>query len=427
MNSPVLTCTPVRKPVAVRRSTIFAASIGNALEWFDIVVYGYFAISIAKAFFPTDSEASSMLIGFGTFGISYLSRPLGALVIGAYADRAGRKKAMLVSISLMMVGTLTIAVMPSYASIGLWAPVGIILARLVQGFSAGGEFGSSTALLVENDPTRRGFMASFQFASQGLMTLTASLFGLVLTTTLTSSQLDSWGWRIPFFFGLLIGPVGLYIRRHIDEGMEFKAAKSTQSPLRELVLNHKKNIAMATGTLIVSTAAGHTISFMPVYAMNQFHLPMSVGFSSTLIAGFVLTFATPFVGHFSDKFGRTKFMVAAAFAYALTVMPAFMLLGKWPSVAMLMGVMFWLALLKALYFGALPALMAEAFPPTTRATGMSLSYNIGTIVFGGFTPFFITGITLYTSSSLAPAMYLIPCALLSLTAIRELRVRLNLR
>jgi MFS transporter, MHS family, proline/betaine transporter len=425
MNSPALEgveCQP--KSGSALRRLVVASSIGNALEWFDIVVYGYFAVSISKAFFPAGNESISILLAFGTFGVSYIARPVGALWLGALADRVGRKHSMLISIAMMMVGTLMIATMPTYAQIGLFAPIGILVARLIQGVSAGGEFGSSTALLVESDPKRRGFLASFQFASQGFLTVVASLFGIGLSLSLSPEQIDAWGWRLPFFFGLLVGPVGLYIRRHIDEGHEFKAAKRETSPLKEIALNQKGNVALAIGALIVSTAAAHVILYMPVFAVKQLHLPSSSAFAANLVAGLVLTLGTPFVGILSDKLGRTKLMVVGAVAFALTIVPAFYMLKLIPGVGTLMVVMLWLALVKSVYFGALPALMAEAFPPETRATGMALSYNLGTTVFGGFTPFIVSAITMFSASDLAPALYLVPCAFLSLAATLVLRRRL---
>jgi MHS family proline/betaine transporter-like MFS transporter len=181
---------------------VMAASIGNALEWFDLVVYGFFAVIIARLFFPAGNDTVSLLLTLGTFGVSFFMRPLGAIVLGTYADRAGRKAALTLSILLMMIGTLVIVLLPTYASIGMAAPLILVAARLVQGFSAGGEFGSATAFLAEHEPARRGFFASWQVASQGLTTLLAAGFGAVLTHQLTPQQLDAWGWRVPFLFGL---------------------------------------------------------------------------------------------------------------------------------------------------------------------------------------------------------------------------------
>src|SRR5215470_7524232 len=216
---------PVTADVADRKSfdqksftrLIVATSIGNALEWYDISVYAYFAVYISKAFFPADDQTTSLLLTFGTFGLTFLARPIGGVLLGTYADRHGRKASLLVSIVLMTFGTLAVALMPTFGTIGILAPIAVISARLVQGFSAGGEFGSSTAFLVEHMPHRRGFIASWQFASQGVSQLLGSGFGVGLTAHLGAADLQAWGWRIPFLFGVLIGPVGLYIRNHIDD------------------------------------------------------------------------------------------------------------------------------------------------------------------------------------------------------------------
>ena len=198
---------------APHRSSTFkvlaAASIGNALEWYDILAYGYFAVTISKLFFPTADPTTALLLTFGTFGVSYLVRPLGALVLGAYADRAGRRAAMLLSIVIMTIGTGLMAIMPTYGTIGILAPIAVLIARLLQGFAVAGEFGSATAFLVEHSKERKGFFASFQWFGQGLAAVLASLFGVILYGWLTTDQLESWGWRVPFFFGLLIGPIGL--------------------------------------------------------------------------------------------------------------------------------------------------------------------------------------------------------------------------
>lgn len=209
---------------------IVATSIGNALEWYDITVYGYFAVYISKAFFPNDNQTTSLLLTFGTFGLAYLARPIGGLVLGAYADRHGRKASLLISIVLMTLGTLAVALMPTYGTIGVLAPIAVIAARLVQGFSAGGEFGSSTAFLVEHRPDQRGFIASWQFASQGLSNLLASTFGVVLTVWMAPADLSSWGWRIPFLFGILVGPAGIYIRNQLEDATAPPAAQT--SPVR---------------------------------------------------------------------------------------------------------------------------------------------------------------------------------------------------
>ena len=403
---------------------VIASSIGNALEWFDLIVYAFFAATISKLFFPSDNDTVSLMMTLGAFALSYLIRPLGALVLGSYADRKGRKAAMLVSLWLMMAGTFMIAVMPTWETAGILAPLGIFAARLLQGFSAGGEFGSATALLVERAPDKKGLISSFMFASQGVSGLLGSGFGLLLTTTLTTDQLEDWGWRIPFLFGLLIGPIGLYIRKHIEESTEFSQQAAPEStPVTELFRDHKGSILMAIGALMLSTSVSYTIIYMPTYAVKQLGLSAANGFAGTLISGLILTVLTPFVGYFSDRIGRTRIMIWAALIFVVTILPVFWLLGTFPALATLFMMLTWLSLLKALYFGGLPALMSDLFDTRVRASGLALSYNIGTTLFGSAGPLLITWLLATTGSGLAPAFYLGFTSVVSLITLILIRNR----
>jgi len=403
------------------------ASIGNVLEWFDILIYGFFATIIAKTFFPASNSTVSLLITLGTFGISYLVRPVGALVLGSYADRRGRKASMMVSIVMMMLGTAMIALMPGYATIGVAAPIAVVCARMIQGFSAGGEFGSTTAFMVEQAPERKGFIASFQFASQGLSYLLAAGFGVLLTNRLDTAALESWGWRLPFFFGILIGPVGLYLRKHVHEGQSFQEAKSGEHPVSTVFARQKGRMLLAIGTLVLSTGTSYVILYIPTYAVRQLHLPESFGFMATMLTGAILTFVTPFVGHLSDRVGRVRTMAWAGIVFTLTIYPVFKVIGEHAGLGALMAMMAWVGLLKAVYFGALPALMAETFPVETRATGMAISYNIGVTIFGGFAPLIVASLIQATGSKLAPAFYLMLLGVISLVALWRCRTTLNLR
>jgi MHS family proline/betaine transporter-like MFS transporter len=392
---------------------IVATSVGNALEWYDITIYGYFAIYVSKAFFPNDDQTTSLLLTFGTFGLAYLARPIGGIVLGAYADRHGRKSSLLISIALMTIGTFTVAVMPSFASIGILAPIGVLAARLVQGFSAGGEFGSSTAFLVEHRPDRRGFIASWQFASQGLSNLLASTFGVVLTGWMAPADLNSWGWRIPFLFGVLIGPIGIYIRNHLEDATAPPAAQI--SPVKEIFLNQKSRVLLGIGALAISTAVNYLIIYMPTYVVKNFNLPPVTGFTATFVGGIVVTLLTPFAGMLSDRIGRTRHMIAANILLLLSVFPMFLLITKNPVPAVIVFVVFVLSTLKAIYYGPLAALMAELLPPAVRATGLGLGYNIGVTLFGGMGPATMTwlgGFALF--GDLAPGYYLTAVAILSL-------------
>lgn len=397
--------------------TLFATCIGNALEWFDIAVYGFFASNIAHAFFPASSATVSLLLTFGSFGVAFLVRPLGAIVLGAYADKKGRKASLLLSINLMMLGGAMITLMPGYDTLGLAAPLLILLARLVQGFSAGGEFGSSTAFLVEHFPERRAFIASWQFATQGASTLLASAFGLGLSQWLTQDQLMSWGWRIPFAFGLLIGPTGLWIRRHIQESQVYARAEKRRHPTGVLFREQKRLMAIAIGLMVVSTAINYMLNYVPTWATKTLGLPAASAYSATLVAGVILTVVTPVAGLLAERLGRMALLWSALALLAFTILPGFWLMGLKVTSASLMALVAWMALLKSIYFATLPSLMADIFPVATRASGMSVSYNVAVTVFGGFAPFICTVLISATGSHFAPGFYLMGTVLLSVVAL----------
>jgi MFS transporter, MHS family, proline/betaine transporter len=405
---------------------IITSSVGNALEFYEILVYGYFAVTISKVFFPAANEAVSILVTLGTFGISFLARPVGAIFLGAYGDRKGRKRALTLSILLMTIGTGLMTVMPSYGSVGLLAPVLVIAARLLQGFSVGGEFASSTAFLVEHRPDRAGFFASWQWSSQGLAALVATGFGVLLTTSMSADTLQAWGWRIPFAFGLLIGPVGYYIRNQLAETPEFIEAGEAQSPLRDLFVGQWDRLVLLIGVIAASTSSQYILVYMPTYAIRELNLPQSIGFTAAVSAAALQTLAVPFVGIWVDKIGQTRVMIAAAIVFMVTAYPAFVLLGAAPSLIVLIVMVCWISLLKSFFSGALPSLMAKTFPTATRVSGMSLSYNISVPIFGGFAPFFAQSLIELTGSKLAPSYYMIGTAALSLVALLVLRWRYRL-
>lgn len=424
------TATAIRQPASLYR-LIVATSVGNALEWYDLLVYGYFAGPLSRQFFPTHDRTVSLLLTLGTFALSYLARPVGALVLGSYGDRHGRKASLMVSITMMMLGTILIAVMPPYAAIGVLAPIAVFAARLLQGFSAGGEFGSSTAFLTEHAPQRSGFMSSWQFSSQGAAVLLASAVGAIVTSTLTSAQIDSWGWRVPFLLGLVIGPIGLYLRRHVDETPEFERERERErdeaSPIREVLATQKARLLVSIGALALTTSANYMILYMPTYAARQLGLPQSYGFIGTLATGAVITVLTPLVGHWSDKVGRFRIMLGAAVLFLLTIYPAFLVMNAHASLLTLLAPMIWIGLLKATYFAPIPGLMANIFPTRTRATGMAFGYNLGTTVFGGFTPVAVASLIALTHDNLAPGIYLMLTAVISLITLVWARVRLGVR
>jgi len=417
--------TPPAPSVGAATRLIVSASLGNALEFYEILVYGYFAVVISKVFFPANDETVSLLVTLGTFGVSFLARPVGAIFLGAYGDRKGRRSALTLSILLMTIGTGLMTLMPSYDAIGLTAPILVICARLVQGFSVGGEFASSTAFLVEHRPDRAGFFGSWQWSSQGLAALIATSFGVFLTSTMSAADLQAWGWRIPFGFGLLIGPLGYYIRSHMPETPAFLESETVQAPLRELFGEQWQSLLLTIGAVAASTSSQYLLVYMPTYAIRELSLPATTGFTAAVSAAALQTILVPFVGMFVDKVGQTRVMIAAAALFFLTAYPVFIIVESHRSLAVLIAVVCWMSLLKSFFSGALPSLMAKIFPVRTRVSGMALSYNISVPVFGGFAPFFAQSLIELTGSKLAPSYYMMATAILSLAALIVLQRRLQ--
>jgi MFS transporter, MHS family, proline/betaine transporter len=405
---------------------IIAASVGNALEFYEILVYGYFAVTIAKVFFPAADPTVSILVTFGTFGAAFLARPVGAIFLGAYGDRKGRKQALTLSILLMTIGTGLMTIMPSYGSIGLAAPVLVIASRLLQGFSVGGEFASSTAFLVEHRPDRAGFFASWQWSSQGLAAVIATGLGVLLTTTMSAADLQAWGWRIPFAFGLLIGPVGYYIRSHLSETPEFLDAGASRAPLRDVFVEQWDRLILSIGAVAASTSSQYLLVYMQTYAIKELGFPPSTGFIAVLSAAALQTLAVPFVGLWVDQIGQIRIMIGACVLFVLTSYLAFVFLNAHASLAVLILMVCWIGLLKSFFSGALPSLLAKIFPVATRVTGMSLAYNISVPIFGGFAPFFAQSLVTLTGDKLSPSFYIMATALLSLVALIALQRRLRL-
>jgi MFS transporter, MHS family, proline/betaine transporter len=409
--------SPMQRAQGAHWRALAAASIGNVFEWFDFIIYGFFAVTIARLFFPAGNETGSFLLIFASFGATFVMRPLGAVVLGDLADRHGRKAALTVSISMMMAGTAITGLAPTYASIGVFGPIVVVAARMIQGFSAGGEFGSAMVFLAEQNPQQRGLYASCQFASQGLSTVLATGFGAALNEMLTTEQMRMWGWRVPFLFGLLIGPIGYYIRCHVDETMEFRSAQTTSAPLRETFSCGKTRLLVAVGTTVLLTAAAYTAVYMPTYAIRELGLPPVGGFLATMVAGAIQIAITPLGGAFSDRLGRLPIAAAAVVALLVSVHPLFRWLTARPTIGWLLFVEATIGVLVAVYAGAIAALICELFPIRIRTTAVSTSYSLAVAIFGGFAPLIIASLIGVTGSSLAPSYYVIFAAAISLVAL----------
>lgn len=403
---------------------IAACTIGNALEFFDFVVFSFFARTIGALFFPAQDPTAQLLFAFATYGVGFLMRPLGGVVLGAYADRKGRKRATVVTLMLMALGTGMIGLAPVYATAGVLGPIIVVLGRLIQGFSAGGEVGAATTLLAEHAPAeRRGFYGSWQLASQGLAVLAGAGVALVINAVLTPEQVAAWGWRVPFLIGVGIVPVGLWLRRALKEShaneqhVETRAVSSLGLAFR----SHLQRILMGVALIIGGTAANAVVVlYMATYAVTQLNMAPATGLLAGVTAGFVTLLASPIGGAISDRVGRKKVILVAYALLLVLIYPAFLYLNANPTLGTLLVIVAGLAILNALGGATVIITLAELFPAEVRATGMSLVYALGVAIFGGFGQFIVTWLIKATGSPIAPAYYVMACALATVLALRAI-------
>ncbi|KQN64499.1 MFS transporter [Erwinia sp. Leaf53] len=390
--------------------TIFNVTSGNFLEMYDFMVFGYYASAIAKTFFPGDDPFASLMLTLMTFGAGFLMRPLGAIILGAYIDRHGRRKGLLLTLGLMAMGTLTIAVMPGYATLGMAAPVLILLGRLLQGFSAGVELGGVSVYLSEIAPEgRKGFFVSWQSGSQQIAVIFAALLGLLLNHLLDKGQVTEWGWRIPFIIGCLIVPFLFWIRRMLEETEAFSQRKHHPT-LRQVLRSVVRNWALVlAGMLMVvtTTVSFYMITaFTPTFGKTVLMMSDKQSFFVTLCIGVSNLFWLPVMGALSDRVGRRPLLLLFTLLMIATAWPVLHWLVNAPSFSHLLEAELWLSFLYGSYNGAMVVYLTEVMPADVRATGFSLAYSLATALFGGFTPAICSYLIHATGDKAMPGVWL---------------------
>ncbi|WP_296652510.1 MFS transporter [Paraburkholderia sp.] len=412
----------IASPVAPKESrfrTVFRVTSGNFLEMYDFMVYGYFASAIAKTFFPSDSAFASLMLSLSVFGAGFLVRPLGAIVLGAYIDHHGRRKGLILTLGLMALGTLAVAVVPGYATIGLVAPILILLGRLLQGFSAGVELGGVSVYLSEM-ATRgnKGFYVSWQSGSQQVAVVFAALLGVVLHRVLPVEEMTAWGWRVPFIIGCLIVPFLFIIRRSLQETEEF-AKKKHRPSTGEIMTSMLQNwgiVLGGMGMVIMTTVSFYMITaYTPTFGREVLKLSDIDTLIVTVCIGLSNLFWLPVSGAVSDRIGRRPVLITFTVLTILTAYPAVQWLVAEPSFGRLLSVELWLSFLYGCYNGAMVVALTEVMPADVRTAGFSLAYSLATTI-GGFTPAISTYLIHVSGNKAAPGAWMGVAAICGLIA-----------
>lgn len=407
--------------------SVIMVSSGNFLDMYDFMVFGYYASWIGRAYFPSSSEFASLMLTFAAFGAGFLMRPIGGLLLGAYVDRHGRRSGLIATLSLMALGTFSIACTPGYATIGILAPVLVLIGRLLQGLSAGAQVGTASVYLSEiATPGHKGFYVSWQSASQQMAVVFAALLGIAISSLMSPADLSRWGWRIPFVVGCLLIPFVFIIRTSLEETPSFRARThhpSVRTIFASLARNGK---LIAFGTLLVamSTVAFYLITaYSPTYGNVVLHLSARASLTVTLCVGLSNFVLLPVMGSLSDKIGRRPQMLACILMILATSCPAMLWIVGAPSFGGLLTVELWLSVLYAGYNGAMIVLLTEIIPAEVRTAGFSLAYSLATAVFGGFTPAICTYFIHLTNNKAVPGLWLSVAGVCALVATLRLAPR----
>lgn len=406
------TLTPAAAPAArhSKLGAVLRVTSGNFLEQFDFFLFGFYATHISKAFFPAGSEFASLMLTFAVFGAGFLMRPLGAIVLGAYIDEVGRRKGLIVTLAIMASGTVLIAFVPGYATIGLVAPLLVLLGRLLQGFSAGAELGGVSVYLSEMaTPGHKGFYTAWQSASQQVAIVLAAALGYVLNESMSAQQLSDWGWRVPFFVGCLIIPCIFVLRRSLQETEEFQARRHHPSTAEVAAAMRKNWAVVLAGMLLVAmtTTTFYLITvYTPTFGKTVLHLSARDSLLVTLLVAVSNFVWLPVGGALSDRIGRRPLLIAVTMLAILSAYPAMAWLAAEPSFGRLLDVLLWFSFLFGMYNGAMVVALTELMPVEVRVVGFSLAYSLATAVFGGFTPAISTWLIQTLGDKAAPAYWL---------------------
>lgn len=403
-----------------RIGAILRVTSGNFLEQFDFFLFGFYATYIAYTFFPASSEFASLMMTFAVFGAGFLMRPIGAIVLGAYIDKVGRRKGLIVTLSIMATGTFLIVLIPSYQTIGLWAPLLVLIGRLLQGFSAGAELGGVSVYLAEiATPGRKGFYTSWQSGSQQVAIMVAAAMGFALNAVLEQSAISDWGWRIPFVFGCLIVPFIFILRRKLEETQEFTARRhhlAMRQVFATLLANWQVVIAGMMMVAMTTTAFYLITVYAPTFGKKVLMLSASDSLLVTLLVAISNFFWLPVGGALSDRFGRRPVLIAMTLLALATAWPVLTLLANAPSFLMMLSVLLWLSFIYGMYNGAMIPALTEIMPAEVRVAGFSLAYSLATAVFGGFTPVISTALIEYTGDKASPGYWMSFAAICGLLA-----------
>jgi MFS transporter, MHS family, proline/betaine transporter len=408
------------------RRAIVGASIGNTVEWFDFATYSFLAVTLAAVFFPSGNPTAALLSTFAIFAAAFFVRPLGGLFFGPLGDKIGRQRVLATVIILMSLSTFVIGLLPPYATIGVWAPLLLVVARCLQGFSAGGEFGGASTFLAEYSPDdRRGFLVSWLEFSTLIGFLMGSILVLLLTTVLPEDALVSWGWRIPFLLAGPLGIVGLYIRLRLEDTPEFRALKESgevaRSPLRESITENWKQILQVGGLVIIQNVGFYVVlSYMTTYFQDPLGFSPTAASLSTTITLLVGMALIPPLGALSDRVGRKPLLLASCIGYVVLTYPLFLLLNTGNLFAAILAQVALGALL-AVFISTSIAALTELFPTRVRYGGFSIGYNLSVAIFGGSSPYLAQYVVSSTGSPLSPAFIVIIAAVATLLVVLTIR------